>query len=115
MDGEGCYTVNIAKHHKSALRISPLISISMKTGSWVNRVSKILEEYNITYRTTQRNYNQTEFSIKYSHANDFIKLLLPYTEVKKPVMEKLLELPSRTHRNRFVPMQQEYIDKIVEF
>ena len=114
MDGEGCYTINISKHHKYALKIEPRISLSMKMAPWVNKVKRLFEEYSITYFANGRQYNQMEFVIRNQSAKNLINLLLPFSEIKKPVMSKILELPSRAHRNRFVPMQQDYIDKIVE-
>ena len=103
-DGEACFTLRIHKFsHHSGLNIDPYFSLSMKTGEWVRVVSEILLKHGVKFRTRQRK-GQTEIQVAgLTNTSKLITMLLPYSVVKKPLMEKLLQLKPRPRRNRFVP------------
>jgi hypothetical protein len=91
-----------------------VFSISMKEGPWFRAVSKILKHHVIRFNWRHRR-NQIEVHVEgHFRVKKLISLLLPYLVVKKPLAKRLLSFPTAPPRNRFVPVDMDYLDEICE-
>ena len=114
IDGEGCFTVSVRKHHKSTLKITPIFSIQMKDGSWVEEVIKILNDVDVKHYVRKRK-NQIEISVKcWKNIIPLIRMLLPFSIVKKPLMKRFLTYRPKPVRNRFIPPDPKIIGELAE-
>ncbi len=112
IDGEGCFTVSIRKHHKSTLKVTPIFVIQMKNGSWVDEATRILKNIGIKHYARKRR-NQIEISVRHwKNVKPLIQVILPFSVVKKPLIEKLFSYNARPKRNRFVPPNQKVVKEI---
>ncbi len=112
IDGEGCFTLSISKQHRRSLQIAPRFSISMKEGLWEKEVRTILETHHIPFHVRKR-LNQTELVVSSGVAvRRMISFLLPGLVVKRPLAAKLMAFPRAPPRNRFAPIDPDYVTTV---
>jgi hypothetical protein len=74
--------------------------------------SVILRAHRIPFHVRERK-NQAELTISSGVAvRRFIRIILPYLIVKKPLAQRLLDFPAAPARNRFTWVDGSYLDEI---
>lgn len=111
IDGEGCFTISIRKHHVSTLKITPIFSIQMRKDGWSREVVSILKTLKIKHHIRERK-NQTEIYIRHwKNILPFINSIKQYSIVKRPIMEMFSLYKPKPVRNRFVSVNPKDVIK----
>jgi hypothetical protein len=113
VDGEGCFFFHIhIRCDKRAVVILPKFSIAMSDGDWVKVVKTILIQNNIPFTIRTHLYLQ-ELSINgVESVQKLCKLLYPYSVVKKPIIERMMNHRKRKQGNRFKPVDPKDIERL---
>ncbi len=86
----------------------------MKEGAWFAVVEDILRRHEIRFAARRRK-NQIEVHVEGDLAvKRLITVVLPYLVVKQPLAKRLLSFPKAPARNRFVTIDESYLNEVCE-
>ncbi len=86
----------------------------MKEGAWFAVVEDILRRHEIRFAARRRK-NQIEVHVEgHLAVKRLITVVLPYLVVKQPLAKRLLSFPKAPARNRFVTIDESYLNAVCE-